>query len=73
MLNIKHVLPTRRILRITELCSFKVTWILSFSDSVLMDDVCMTRFVFVFLAEGKKCPEESNAPVKQCNLENQVH
>lgn len=42
MLNIKHVSPTRRILQITKLCSFKVTWILSFSDSVLMDDVCVT-------------------------------
>lgn len=46
--NIKHVLLTRRIHRITELGSFKVTWILSSSDGVLMDDVCVARFDFVF-------------------------
>lgn len=53
MLNIKHVLPTRRIPQITKLCSFKVTWISPLSDAVLSDDVCMTRFLLV-LAEGKK-------------------
>ncbi len=46
MSNVKHVLPTRRILQITKLCSFKVTWILSFCDSVLMDDVCEIRCSF---------------------------
>lgn len=55
MLNITFVLQTCRVIQITRLCSFKVTWILSFSDSVLICDECVTGSVLV-LAEGKKCP-----------------
>lgn len=50
--NISHVLPARTTLQITALCSFKVVWISSFSDSVLKDDVCLTRFCFHFGGGG---------------------
>lgn len=68
--NISHVLPARTTPQITTLCSFKVIWMSSFSDSVLKDDVRLTRFVFI-LAEGR---EFSSAADKQCNHENsQAH
>lgn len=37
--------------------------ILSFSDSVLIDDVCITRFCF--LQRENKWPYKSSAPVKK--------
>lgn len=73
VLNIKRTSAMHRILQITKLCLIKVSWIVSFSDSVLIDDLYMARFVFL-LAEGKECPEKSSSPIKQCNQGNsQMH
>lgn len=51
VLNIKRTSAMHRILQITKLCLIKVSWIVSFSDSVLIDDLCMARFVFFWQRE----------------------
>lgn len=51
VLNIKRTLAMHRILQITKLCLIRVSWIVSFSDSVLIDDLYMARFVFFWQRE----------------------